>query len=119
MIAACSPAECNFNETLNSLKYASRARNIKNKPTVNRDPASQAIAQLRQMVYELQKELLGTRKVLLTNNITFETAIELPEAEELEKMGSKIASTNKSMGIVPMQGGGGGGANPAEVKRLE
>ena len=23
------------------------------------------------------------------------------------------------MGIVPMQGGGGGGANPAEVKRLE
>ena len=47
MIAACSPAECNFGETLNSLKYASRARNIKNKPVVNRDPASQQIAQLR------------------------------------------------------------------------
>ena len=40
MIAACSPAECNFGETLNTLKYAARARNIKNKPVVNRDPAS-------------------------------------------------------------------------------
>lgn len=40
MIACCSPAEFNFEETLNTLKYASRARNIKNKPVVNRDPAS-------------------------------------------------------------------------------
>ena len=54
-----------------------------------------------------------------TNNIAFEEAIELPEAEALEKMGAAIQSNNKAMGIVPMQGGGGGGANPAEVKRLE
>ena len=74
------------------------------------------------MVYELQKELLGTRKILLTNEIPFEQAIELPEAEALEKMGSKLASDNKAMGIMPMVGGAGGkggGANPAEVKRLE
>jgi len=41
MIACCSPAECNFEETLNSLKYANRAKNIKNKPIINRDPNSQ------------------------------------------------------------------------------
>lgn len=40
MIACVSPAEVNFEETLNTLKYASRARNIKNKPIVNRDPNS-------------------------------------------------------------------------------
>lgn len=40
MIACCSPAESSYEETLNTLKYASRARNIKNKPVVNRDPAS-------------------------------------------------------------------------------
>lgn len=40
MIACISPAEINFEETLNTLKYASRARNIKNKPIVNRDPNS-------------------------------------------------------------------------------
>ena len=64
MIPCCSPAETNFDETLNTLKYANRARNIKNKPVVNRDPASQQIAQLRQQVYELQKELLNSRKLL-------------------------------------------------------
>ena len=41
MIACVSPAEVNFEETLNTLKYAFRARNIKNKPIVNRDPNSQ------------------------------------------------------------------------------
>jgi hypothetical protein len=40
MIACCSPAEGNFEETLNSLKYANRAKNIKNKPIINRDPNS-------------------------------------------------------------------------------
>jgi hypothetical protein len=40
MIACCSPAESSYDETLNTLKYAARARNITNKPVVNRDPAS-------------------------------------------------------------------------------
>ena len=31
-------SEINFEETLGTLRYASRARNIKNKPIVNRDP---------------------------------------------------------------------------------
>lgn len=44
MIACVSPAEINFEETLNTLKYAFRARNIKNKPIVNRDPNSAQIA---------------------------------------------------------------------------
>ena len=48
MIACVSPAESNFDETLNTLKYASRARKIKNKPKVNRDPNSQLIIELRQ-----------------------------------------------------------------------
>lgn len=35
MIACVSPASVNFEETLNTLKYANRAKNIKNKPIVN------------------------------------------------------------------------------------
>ena len=35
MIAAISPADYNFEETLTTLRYASRAKNIKNKPRVN------------------------------------------------------------------------------------
>lgn len=47
MIACVSPAESNYEESLNALKYASRARNIKNKPVVNRDPNSVLIETLR------------------------------------------------------------------------
>jgi hypothetical protein len=44
MIACVSPADINFEESLNTLKYASRARNIKNTPVINRDPNSAQIA---------------------------------------------------------------------------
>jgi hypothetical protein len=37
MIACVSPADVNFEESMNTLKYASRARAIRNKPVVNRD----------------------------------------------------------------------------------
>lgn len=38
MIAAVSPADYNLEETLSTLRYASRAKSIKNKPRVNEDP---------------------------------------------------------------------------------
>ena len=40
------------------------------------------------MVYELQKELLGTRRLLISNDIQFEQKVELPEEDALEKMGA-------------------------------
>lgn len=38
MIAAISPADYNYDESLTTLRYASRAKSIKNKPVVNEDP---------------------------------------------------------------------------------
>ena len=38
MVACVSPADVNFDESLNTLRYANRARNIKNKMEVNMDP---------------------------------------------------------------------------------
>ena len=38
MIAAISPADYNYEETVTTLRYASRAKNIKNKPRINQDP---------------------------------------------------------------------------------
>ena len=40
MIACTSPADSNFEESLNTLNYANRARNIQNKAVVNRDSKS-------------------------------------------------------------------------------
>ena len=50
MIACVSPADSNFEETLNTLRYADRARQIKNKPIVNLDPTAAELARLRQQV---------------------------------------------------------------------
>jgi len=62
MIAAISPADYNFDETLTTLRYASRAKNIKNKPRVNEDPKDallkqyeDEIAQLRQIIEQSKK----------------------------------------------------------------
>ncbi|XP_077987071.1 kinesin-like protein KIF21A [Glandiceps talaboti] len=58
MIACVSPTDRDFMETLNTLKYANRARNIKNKVTVNQDKSSRQIAILRVRVQELEEELM-------------------------------------------------------------
>eukprot|EP01083_Nonionella_stella_P064027 166520_1 len=57
MIACISPAADNFDESLNSLKYANRARNIKNKPVINRDPNSAKIERLRDRIKMLENAL--------------------------------------------------------------
>ncbi|XP_040996766.1 kinesin-like protein KIN-4A isoform X2 [Juglans microcarpa x Juglans regia] len=57
MIACISPADINAEETLNTLKYANRARNIQNKPVVNRDPMSNEMIKMRQQLEYLQAEL--------------------------------------------------------------
>ena len=49
-------------ETLNSLKYANRARNIKNKVIANQDKTSRTIAVLRQEIHNLQFELMEYRQ---------------------------------------------------------
>ncbi|XP_025886631.1 kinesin-like protein KIN-4A isoform X2 [Solanum lycopersicum] len=57
MIACISPADINAEETLNTLKYANRARNIQNKPVINRDPVSSEMLKMRQQLEFLQAEL--------------------------------------------------------------
>ena len=54
MIACVSPSDRDFMETLNTLKYANRARNIKNKVTANQDKTSRTIALLRTEIQNLQ-----------------------------------------------------------------
>jgi len=60
-ICCCSPADSNANETEASLSYANRARNIKNKPVVNRDATSALIAEMKQQLQVLATELLRAK----------------------------------------------------------
>lgn len=57
MIACISPADSNYDETISTLRYASRAKNISNKPKINEDPKD---AKLR----EYQEEILKLKKLL-------------------------------------------------------
>ncbi|XP_035668109.1 kinesin-like protein KIF27 isoform X2 [Branchiostoma floridae] len=61
MITCISPSSSDFDETLNSLKYANRARNIKNKPIVNTDPQSIAMDAMRTEIEALKEELRRQR----------------------------------------------------------
>ena len=56
MMACVSPADSNMEETLNTLRYADRARRIKNKPIVNRDPHVAEILRLKTLVAQLQSD---------------------------------------------------------------
>lgn len=46
MITCISPSSLDFYESLNSLKYANRAKNIRNKPVINYDPEKDCINEM-------------------------------------------------------------------------
>lgn len=57
MIANCGPADYNVDETLSTLRYASRAKNIENKPRVNEDPKDAMIREFHDEITRLRAEL--------------------------------------------------------------
>jgi len=57
MIACVSCADIDFEETLNTLKYAHRARNIKNKPVINHDPRQAQLAAMQDEIESLREQL--------------------------------------------------------------
>ncbi|XP_071958666.1 kinesin-like protein KIF28 [Antedon mediterranea] len=59
MIAALSPADINYDETLGTLRYADRAKKIKNKAVVNENPMDKLIRELREENDKLKKSLTG------------------------------------------------------------
>ncbi|XP_075420130.1 kinesin-like protein KIF16B isoform X2 [Tenrec ecaudatus] len=54
MIATISPADVNYGETLSTLRYANRAKNIINKPTINEDANVKLIRELRAEITRLR-----------------------------------------------------------------
>ena len=73
MIACVSPSDVDAEETLSTLRYAARARCIKNKPVINEDPKD---ALLRQYQLELQR----LKKLLESNDQSL--VKEIPVIEE-------------------------------------
>lgn len=57
MIANVGPADYNFDETMNTLRYASRAKNIQNKPRINEDPKDALLREYQEELVKLREQL--------------------------------------------------------------
>jgi hypothetical protein len=66
MIACCSPADFNLEETINTLRYATQARNIKNTATAN---VIQQISQEEAMKLQRENQLLKQQVVEMQETI--------------------------------------------------
>ncbi|XP_021106175.1 chromosome-associated kinesin KIF4A isoform X3 [Heterocephalus glaber] len=93
MIACVSPADSNLEETLNTLRYADRARKIKNKPVVNFDPQTAELNHLKQQVQQLQVLLLQAHGGTLPRSINVEPSENLQSL--MEKNQSLVEENEK------------------------
>nr|XP_039267271.1 kinesin-like protein KIF28P [Styela clava] len=59
MIAALSPADINYDETLSTLRFADRAKSIKTKAIVNESPTDKLIREMKEEIKRLQDQLKG------------------------------------------------------------
>ncbi|MEQ2176973.1 Kinesin-like protein kif1a, partial [Goodea atripinnis] len=57
MVAALSPADINYDETLSTLRYADRAKQIRCNAVINEDPNNRLVRELKEEVSRL-KDLL-------------------------------------------------------------
>ena len=102
MIAAVSPADYNYDETLSTLRYASRAKNIKNKPVINEDPKDALLRQYEEEIKHLKdmlkslseggnidKTLIKQGSIHLPDDIMFEDSLE-SLVKKIEQKGKRI-----------------------------
>lgn len=93
MIANVSPAEFNYEETLSTLRYATTAKKIQNKPKINEDPKDTMLRQYQEQIELLKKQLLSfneqggstTSAVPLRNIMDEETLKKMIEKNDFEK----------------------------------
>ncbi len=57
MCANVGPAEYNYDETLSTLRYANRAKSIKNKPVINEDPKDTMLREYQEEIVRLKSQL--------------------------------------------------------------
>ncbi|XP_034551878.1 kinesin-like protein KIF3B [Notolabrus celidotus] len=57
MVANIGPASYNVEETLTTLRYSNRAKNIKNKPRINEDPKDALLRQFQEEIAKLKDQL--------------------------------------------------------------
>lgn len=77
MVAAISPADINYDETLSTLRYADRAKAIVCKAIVNEDANAKLIRELKEEIQRL-RDLLRAEGIEVQEGTTFLSAARMP-----------------------------------------
>uniref|UniRef100_A0ABM5FB14 Kinesin-like protein KIF13B isoform X2 n=1 Tax=Pogona vitticeps TaxID=103695 RepID=A0ABM5FB14_9SAUR len=116
MVATVSPAADNYDETLSTLRYADRAKNIVNHAVVNEDPNARIIRELREEVEKLKEQLTKaeamkspelkerleeSEKLIQEMTVTWEEKLRKTEeiAQERQKQLESLGISLQSSGI--------------------
>merc|ERR1712164_26800 len=57
MVATMGPADYSYDESISTLRYANRAKNIKNKPKINEDPKDALLREYQDEITKLKEQL--------------------------------------------------------------
>ncbi|KAI9363505.1 P-loop containing nucleoside triphosphate hydrolase protein [Zopfochytrium polystomum] len=105
MIATLSPASYNYDETLSTLRYANRAKNIKNKPKINEDPKDAMLREFQEEIKRLKAQLDANGGEGTAPNVVEEVE-EIEEVEEVSgSSGSEGAKSPRTPGGTAARGG--------------
>ena len=89
MFANISPASYNYDETLGTLRYASRAKLIKNAPVVNEDPKDALLRKYEEEIKALKEKL--------ANGGNFNEVVEEVEEEDEDNNNEELEEENKAI----------------------
>lgn len=113
MIACASPSSDNFTESLNTLRYAARAKNIKNRLQLNEELGGSGafeIGQLKKQIAALKAEILHLRT---SRRGEAASSVSGTASSAAGAAAAMLHSSNRSV-IDAIEGGGGG----SELSRL-
>ena len=78
-LANVGPADYNYDESISTLRYANRAKNIKNRAKINEDPKDALLRQFQKELEELRKQLAdGGKLVVLSRMFTIFLRLLIP-----------------------------------------
>lgn len=100
MISNIGPADYNYDESVNTLRYASRAKNIKNQPKINEDPKDALLREYQDEITKLREQLallnsgVDPSEILKNKGVmgnVVEKIVQIEDKEQMREFEEKLA----------------------------
>jgi len=102
MVANIGPADWNYDETLSTLRYANRAKNIKNKPKINEDPKDAMLREFQEEIAKLKAQLAqiqgGAGNVTVEGGkMVIEKIVKVEDEQRIKEMEAKLQAEKEEI----------------------